>query len=82
VARSVGEELSLSTRKLRLEEALKALAGSRTAEAKSPIPSAVRLVTRTDGNLEGSAPPGEALRWGIAALIALALIDWFAVKLL
>jgi hypothetical protein len=80
VARSDGEELSLSTRKLSLEEALKALAGSRLA--KSPISSPVRLATRTDGNLEESSPPGEALRWGIAALITFALIDWFAVKLL
>jgi hypothetical protein len=27
-------------------------------------------------------PSREGLKWGIAALIAFALIDWFAVKLL
>jgi hypothetical protein len=41
-----------------------------------------RAAYRTDGNAEFEEPPGDGLKWGIAALIAFALIDWFAVKLL
>jgi hypothetical protein len=74
----------LAARKLGVEEALQELARSRTVsvQSKSERPFAVRLAHRTDGNAEFGEPPGDGLKWGIAALIAFALIDWFAVKLL
>jgi hypothetical protein len=51
-------------------------------QSESEKPFAVRPAYRTDGNAEFEEPPGDGLKWGIAALIALALIDWFSVKLL
>jgi hypothetical protein len=74
----------LAARKLGVEEALRELARSRTVavQSESEKPFAVRPAYRTDGNAEFEEPPGDGLKWGIAALIALALIDWFSVKLL
>jgi hypothetical protein len=74
----------LAARKLGVEQALRELARSRTVAVKSGSErsSAVRPAYRTDGNAEFEEPPGDGLKWGIAALIAFALIDWFAVKLL
>jgi hypothetical protein len=73
-----------ATRKLGVEEALEELARSRTVAVKSESerPFAVRLAYRSDGNAEYEEPRSDGLRWGIAALIVFALIDWFAVKLL
>jgi hypothetical protein len=74
----------LAVRELGVEEALRELARSRAVavKSKSERPSAVRPAYRTDGNAEFAEPPGDGLKWGIAALIAFALIDWFVVKLL
>jgi hypothetical protein len=74
----------LAARELGVDEALRELARSRTVavKSKSERPSAVRPAYRTDGNAEFRESPREGLEWGIAALIAFALIDWFAVKLL
>jgi hypothetical protein len=74
----------LAARKLGVEEALRELARSRSVAVKSEYerPSGARPAHRTDGNAEFEEPPGDGLKWGIAALIAFALIDWFAVKLL
>jgi hypothetical protein len=62
----------------------KRIGETRTVAVKSEYerPFAVRPAYRTDGNAEFGEPPGDGLKWGIIALIAFALIDWFAVKLL
>jgi hypothetical protein len=74
----------LAARELDVEEALKELARSRTVAVKSEYerPSGARTAYRTEGNAEFGEPPRDGLKWGIAALIAFALIDWVAVKLL
>jgi hypothetical protein len=57
---------------------------SRTVAVKSESERAfaVRLAHRTDGNAKFEEPRRDGLKKSIAALIAFALIDWFAVKLL
>lgn len=75
--------MPLGARKLALEEALRELARSRRFKVQFPRPPALGRASRTSGNLEEeSTPRGEAVKWGIAALIAFATIDWFAAKLL
>jgi hypothetical protein len=74
----------LAGRKLGVQEALGELARSRTVAVKSEYERSSRAkpAYRTDGNAEFEEPHRDGLKWGIAALIAFALIDRVAVKLL
>ena len=70
------------TNKLGLEEALRKLARSRRAAVKRERNqrSAVKSAHRANANEEFNEPPSAGLAWSVAILIALALIDWFAVR--
>ena len=70
------------TNKLGLEEALRKLARSRRAAVKRERNqrTVVKSAHRANANEEFNEPPSAGLAWSVAILIALALIDWFAVK--
>jgi hypothetical protein len=70
------------TDKLGLEEALRKLARSsrRAALKRDRAPSSVKSAHRANGNEEFHEQPSAGLVWCLVALIALALIDWFAAK--
>jgi hypothetical protein len=71
------------TSKLSLEEALSKLARSRHAavERARSVRSKVRSAHRTNANEEFSEPPSADLALCVVGiLIALTLIDWFAVR--
>jgi hypothetical protein len=51
----------------------------RRAERFQPVK--VRPASKADANAEFAEPPSDGLKWGLSALIAFALIDWFAAKL-
>lgn len=72
------------TGKLGLEEALRKLARSRRAAVKRDRNDRFKVSSahRADANEEFREPPSADLAWGVGIAIALALIDWFAVRYL
>jgi hypothetical protein len=73
------------TNKIDLEEALRELARTRRAAAvkrERNQRSEVKSAHRANADEEFHEPPSTDLAWCVGILIALALIDWFAVRCL